>query len=254
MEQLLRSFSRRSLLITFFFLALPLLSSAAAFYWLLRALPGELALQPQAGADLSAMIGWIDTFVMRLREVERFFIPASIALFGIAGFGLWGCLRLVLARLLNKPRPARPPARDRAPVSAVRSAEEAHQARLYLHLLCGLQREGRLVDFLCEDLSGYGNEQIGAAVRGIQESCQRMLQQNLAPKPVLEEEEGSRYTVPPGFDTAAIKLSGQVAGEPPFKGIIRHRGWRAGQLEIPTITAAADPRLIAPAEVEIDSP
>src|SRR5262245_3785422 len=40
-----------------------------------------------------------------------------------------------------------------------------------LRLLALLQREGRLLDFLLEDIQGYGNDQIGAAVRDIHKNA-----------------------------------------------------------------------------------
>src|SRR3954463_4131073 len=42
-----------------------------------------------------------------------------------------------------------------------------------LWLLTLLQREGRLLDFLLEDVESYANEQIGAAVRDIHRSCRK---------------------------------------------------------------------------------
>src|SRR5262245_56934973 len=42
-------------------------------------------------------------------------------------------------------------------------------------VLALLQREGRLVDFLMEDVQAYANEQIGAAVRDIHRNCQKAL-------------------------------------------------------------------------------
>src|SRR5689334_23353693 len=42
-----------------------------------------------------------------------------------------------------------------------------------LRLLALLQREGRLLDFLLEDIQSYPNEQIGVAVRDIHRSCHK---------------------------------------------------------------------------------
>jgi hypothetical protein len=134
-----------------------------------------------------------------------------------------------------------------APVQRNRALDQ----RLYLHLVSVLQREGRLVDFLFEDLSPYEDSQIGAAVRPIHESCNRIIRKALAPKPVMEFEEGEAVTVAAGFDPAAIKLTGNVSGAPPFKGTLRHAGWRAAKLELPTLSGTQSTRLIAPAEVEL---
>ncbi|MBW2249010.1 MAG: DUF2760 domain-containing protein [Deltaproteobacteria bacterium] len=54
-----------------------------------------------------------------------------------------------------------------------------------------------------------------------------------------------------GFDPDAIKLTGNVTGEPPFTGVLRHKGWRTRKLELPALSGGQDARIIAPAEVEI---
>jgi len=68
---------------------------------------------------------------------------------------------------------------------------------------------------------------------------------------VIEQNEGDSVTVPSGFDPNAITLTGNVTGEPPFKGTLRHKGWRAARLELPTLSAVKDQSILAPAEVEI---
>jgi hypothetical protein len=119
-----------------------------------------------------------------------------------------------------------------------------------LRLLAVLQEEGRLVDFLQEDLSGYGDEQIGAAVRGIHEGCRKVLRSCVALEPVLSGREDEPVTVEAGFDPAAIRLTGNVSGAPPFRGVLRHGGWRTRSVTLPA-RGGHDDRVIAPAEVEI---
>jgi hypothetical protein len=129
--------------------------------------------------------------------------------------------------------------------------KQRHDQRMLLHLLTLLQREGRLMDFLGEDLSAYDDAQIGMAVRSIQENCKAAVEKQLHPKAVMDAEEESEVTVAAGFDPNAIKLVGNVTGEPPFTGILRHKGWRATGMELPTLADKDDPLVIAPAEVEI---
>jgi hypothetical protein len=129
--------------------------------------------------------------------------------------------------------------------------EQRVRGRLFLHLLTVFQRDGRLVDFLSEDLSQYEDGQIGAAVRSIHADCKKVLDRQLELKPVMDQEEDSEVTVPANFDPISIKLTGNVVGSPPFKGILRHRGWRAGRLELPTLSGDPDPQIVSPAEVEI---
>lgn len=132
-----------------------------------------------------------------------------------------------------------------------RKLEQDRKRRLFLHTLSVLQREGRLLDFFQEDLKLYEDEQIGAAVRSIHEDCKKTIKKYLNPKPVIEIEEEEEITIEHGFDIDAINLTGNVSGEPPFKGIVKHRGWKAGKNEIPKLSDIQDASIIVPAEVEI---
>jgi len=123
--------------------------------------------------------------------------------------------------------------------------------RLFLHLFSLMQREGRLMDFLDEDLDGYDDAQIGSAVRSIHAGCRQLVQEYLNPKPVMDQHEGAVVEVPVDFDPGLIKLTGNVVGEPPFKGILRHKGWQVGKMKLPTLTGRQNAEIIAPAEVEI---
>lgn len=120
-----------------------------------------------------------------------------------------------------------------------------------LQLLAILQREGRLIDFLQEDLSLYEDDQIGAAVRSVHAGCKQGLEAHVKLEPVVTDDEGSTITIPAGFDAHAIRLTGTVAGNPPFKGVVRHRGWRAAKVDLPQITNQANTQVVAAAEVEI---
>ena len=66
-----------------------------------------------------------------------------------------------------------------------------------------------------------------------------------------DEAEGSRITVPEGFDATAIRLTGNVVGKAPFNGSIAHRGWRAVETRLPKLVKSHDVTVIAPAEVEL---
>ncbi len=135
--------------------------------------------------------------------------------------------------------------------TAEEKGEAAADQRQALHLVSLLQREGRLVDFLQEDLQAYDDAQIGAAVRGIQENCQKALAKYLTLEAVIDEEEGDEITIDKGFDASAVKLMGNVAGEPPFKGILQHRGWRVTRFNLPALYGFLNPDIVAPAEVDI---
>ncbi|MDT8389805.1 MAG: DUF2760 domain-containing protein [Lentisphaeria bacterium] len=120
-----------------------------------------------------------------------------------------------------------------------------------LYALILLQREGRLVDFLNEDISGYSDAQVGAAVRQIHKSCKTVLEDSFAVGPILSEAEGTTVEIPAGFDPSSIRLTGHVTGSPPFTGTLTHPGWRAHKMDVPERGDSVDPSLITPAEVEI---
>src|SRR5439155_994006 len=66
-------------------------------------------------------------------------------------------------------------------VAAVPAAEAAEQGALAL--LAALQADGRLVDFLEEDLAPYGDEQVGGAARDIHDGCRRALRERVTLEP-----------------------------------------------------------------------
>jgi len=121
-----------------------------------------------------------------------------------------------------------------------------------LTLLAALQREARFVDFIKEPLDTYSDAQIGAAVRDVHRDCAAVLERLFAIRPVVEQPEGARVEVPAGFDAGRYRLTGNVAGEPPFAGALVHHGWEATVCKLPTYTGSeSGARVIAPAEVEL---
>jgi hypothetical protein len=117
-------------------------------------------------------------------------------------------------------------------------------------ILAILQRDGRLVDFLMEDLAAYSNDQVGAAVRDVHRGCRQSLDKYATLAPVFEAAEGSTVTVDASSDAARVKVVGNAAGSPPFRGVLRHRGWEATRLDLPPLPATGR-TVLAPAEVEI---
>lgn len=120
-----------------------------------------------------------------------------------------------------------------------------------LAVLGWLQREGRLVDFLQEDVSSFSDAEIGAAARVVHAGSRKVLNQHLTLEPVLKDTEGASVTVPAGFNAERIRLTGNVTGQPPFRGSLKHHGWVATSVRFPAVAATLDPRVIAPAEVEL---
>jgi hypothetical protein len=119
-----------------------------------------------------------------------------------------------------------------------------------LQLLALLQREGRLIDFLQQDVAGFPDAAVGAAARVVHDGCQKALASHLEIKPVRSEREGGSVTIDV-VDANAVKLVGNVRGNAPFRGTLRHRGWRVESVKLPTLVAGYDARVLAPAEVEL---
>jgi hypothetical protein len=142
---------------------------------------------------------------------------------------------------LSAPSPAPIPAAPRPPPSADAA----------LQLLALLQREGRLIDFLEQDVATFPDADVGAAARVVHEGCRKALRAHSKIAPIREEEEGTRVTLASGFSPEEIKLSGNVTGTGPYAGVLRHRGWRAVELALPTTMSGHDARVLAPAEVEL---
>ena len=142
--------------------------------------------------------------------------------------------------------PARTP--PPPPVASVPPEREHASA---LQLLAMLQREGRLVDFLQEDVAAFPDADVGAAARIVHEGCRKLVRQYLTLEPVLPQGEGERVNVPAGFDAQRIRLTGNVAGSPPHQGALKHHGWVATAVKFPSTSPALDPRVLAPAEVKL---
>jgi Domain of unknown function (DUF2760) len=146
-------------------------------------------------------------------------------------------VRVPVAPAVSRPKEAEPPASD--------ALDRAVQ------MLALLQRDGRLIDFLSEEISAYPDAQLGAAVRSIHETCRQALDHYVKLEPILNSEEDQPVTIEAGFDPAAVKLIGNVAGEPPVRGVLRHKGWRVKELKMPPLPQGAGRLVIAPAEVEV---
>ena len=149
--------------------------------------------------------------------------------------------------LLSREVPSAVPAPSPAPAPAAAPARSEA-----LTLLAVLQREGRLVDFLKEPIAGYADAQVGAAVRDIHRDCGAALDRIFALRPVLDQPDGSAVEVPTGFDAGRYQLAGNVAGQPPYRGKLRHGGWEATRVQLPQWNGTpAAANVVAPAEVEL---
>ena len=165
-------------------------------------------------------------------------------------FGIGLLFTVVLAGVLVATTPtATDETTEASPPEAPKAPDAASPAAAF-QVLSMLQREGRLLDFLNEDIQQYQDAQIGAAVRTVHAGCKEALDEILDLQPVMEDAEGTTLTVESDFDAEAIRLIGNVQGQPPFTGILRHRGWRVERIDLPERMTDTDD-VIAAAEVEV---
>ncbi len=147
------------------------------------------------------------------------------------------------------PAPVAPGKAKPAPGAAPGFSTAAPDAAL--QLLGLLQQEGRLIDFLEEDVSAFSDAEIGAAARVVHEGCRKAVRDHFSIVPLRNEPEGSRVTLQDGFDPSSVRLTGNVVGRAPFTGSLIHRGWRAAEVKLPKVSRTHDTRILAPAEVEL---
>lgn len=180
------------------------------------------------------------------------FVLAYIAFFKILFDGVFAArvsaARTVAPALDEASRgPSEPPPSKATAAPQLRAAP----TDAALQLLALLQREGRFVDFVKEDVSAFSDAEIGAAARVVHDGCARALGEHLEITAVRSEAEDARITLDAGFAATGVRVTGNVHGEPPFTGTLRHRGWRAQKVRLPQLTVGHDVSVIAPAEVEL---
>jgi hypothetical protein len=123
-----------------------------------------------------------------------------------------------------------------------------------LILLSLLQDRGRFLDFVAEDISAYGDAQVAAASRVVHQGCRSVIDECLALAPAHAGAEGDRITVDPAADPNRYRLQGKLAQQPPYSGVVVHRGWKTTRLALPRHTRPIDPvgeNIVAPIDVEV---
>ena len=197
--------------------------------------PGEIACDPRlwgraAIVDCAAMTVSPVSFSNRIGLAFRVLFDGQFA------------ARLTESERLELPAP--PVVAQAAP-----SAAKEPSADAALQLLSLLQREGRFVDFVQQDVAAFPDADIGAAARIVHEGCRRALRAHAHVVSVRSEAEGSSLTLAQA--SPEVKLVGNVAGSAPFRGVLRHRGWRVQALSLPKLIGTQDPEVIALAELEL---
>lgn len=159
-------------------------------------------------------------------------------------------------RILGRPEFARRAARQLAEPPPEMSGRKPAPPPERIHasgllVLSLLQRDGRLIDFLQENVAGFSDAEVGAAARVVHAGCKKALAEYFTVEPVLNDAEGATVTLPQGFDAGRIRVTGNVAGQPPFRGALKHHGWFASAVRLPSISENLDPHVLTPAEVEL---
>ncbi len=137
---------------------------------------------------------------------------------------------------------------ERKPAKVEAAAPPADAALVLLSLL---QREGRFVDFVKQDIAAHPDADIGAAARVVHEGCRKALSDHVTISPIRTESEGARVKLESGFDPNEVKLTGAVKGSGPYEGVLRHPGWRADSIRLPALVKGHDAKVLAAAEVEL---
>jgi hypothetical protein len=185
-------------------------------------------------------------------DVQEFHFHATVAALALAVLLL---VTISLTPMGRAAAPEREPERAKAEaVTPAAAPPPVNQAEAeVVSFLATLQDKGRFVDFLMDDVSAYGDAEVGAAARVVHEGCRAVLREHFDIEPIRTEREGTMITVPESYRADAYRLVGKISGEPPFAGHLVHRGWKTKTVKLPRVLRSSEDRLpaIAPAEVEV---
>src|SRR4029077_9901082 len=149
------------------------------------------------------------------------------------------------------PEPKRPKAEAAKPMP-VPAANNQAEAEI-VSFLATLQEQGRLIDFLMDDITTYDDAQVGAAARVVHQGCKAALEEHFSIRPIRAESEGSSVTIAAGYAADEYRLIGKISGPGAFSGTLLHHGWKTDSVNLPRLVRTDPDRLptIAPAEVEL---
>jgi hypothetical protein len=209
------------------------------------------AIQPEAQKELMPHL----IELQRLHDMASLYVPAVLFLSGLAVILV---LSVLLRMLVNEGAviPEERPKRTEVEISAKQEKPAKTLDRNLIdvgacQILSILQNKARLIDFFQEDITGYPDAQIGAAVRQIHQDCRNAMREYFTLAPVMSEKEGEPVTVSERFDPSEIRLTGYITGQPPFEGILQHSGWKVTRMNLPDQPKGQEHTVIAPAEVEM---
>ena len=118
-------------------------------------------------------------------------------------------------------------------------------------LLSLFQKQGRLVDFLQQDITTFSNAEIGEAARVVHDGCAKILVDYFTMEAIRTEEEGVLVNVEADYNLSEITLTGNLRGSAPYRGELLHHGWKISDQHPPE---QLDPKarfIVQPAEIEV---
>ncbi|MDF1751354.1 MAG: DUF2760 domain-containing protein [Verrucomicrobiales bacterium] len=174
-------------------------------------------------------------------------VKAAAALLGIIiTIGLFMSSGSELDTNVSKPKeePSKP-----APASSAKGSADAE----VITFLARMQEKGRLIDFLMDDISAHDDAAVGAAARVVHQGCRSVLDEHLTVTPVDSSTEGSKVSIPEGYNAGLYRLTGNLSGSAPFNGTLVHKGWKVTSAKLPKVITSGSDDLpaLAPAQVEV---
>lgn len=194
---------------------------------------------------------WLVIAVARAGSLDRAFWGLTIAGRAAMDPSFEAKVRQLLGEPVSSPPTSAPTTTTTAPSAPAKPPLPPKPTGEPIRVLALLQSESRLIDFLMEDIAGATDAQVGQAVRDIHKKAQAALKSHMTFEPVLSGSEGEKVTVPVGFDPSAVRVLGNVTGQPPFTGELQHPGWRVKDVKLPTPADGQDLFVVQPAEVEL---
>lgn len=157
---------------------------------------------------------------------------------------------LWLARSPKSGAPSGTPA-PKAP-AASRDERARHELARFLGLF---QEQGRLVDFLKEDIQGQTDERVGQVARVVHQGCRKVLDEHFELAPLRTEPEGGSLTLGEDFEPETVRLVGAVSEQGEIKGALLHKGWKTTAVTLPQLNRDVPESspfyVVAPAEIEV---
>ncbi|MBF0236158.1 MAG: DUF2760 domain-containing protein [SAR324 cluster bacterium] len=192
----------------------------------------------------------------KINFLYRIFIYSFICFFRIMFSGKFASMVYAQAMLLKQEKNTLSEEEVNAeePTQKIESSVPTPQKETLvdgIQLLSLLQKSGRLVDFLNQDITAFPDQDVAGAARVVHQGCKAVIEDYFKIVPLLTEREGSTFKVTAGYNPFEIQISGNTGKVAPFQGEVVHHGWKVETCNLPKITDARARMILAPAEVEI---